>query len=90
MDAERIPEKLGIREQIAQRIRDGECIICGRRDKLRRGLCIVHYHQFRRYLLSKQSGAERKAADQNAIRAGLVLEKQACRAVLRDNPFANL
>ena len=90
METVKATGKPGIREQIAQRIIDGECIICGHKDKLRRGLCVTHYHQFRRCLLSKPSTAEREAMEQNAIRAGLVLERQACRAVLRNNPFAKL
>ena len=78
------------RAELVRRIKDGECIICGRKDTLRRGLCVPHYHQYRRRLLSKRNAKERKAMEEKAIRAGLILELQVCRGILRNDPFAHL
>lgn len=77
--------KKSLRPQIAERVRDGLCLQCGRKGG-RRGLCQNHYRLFRLALLEKPI-ADRAAFEEAQIRDGQVLATLQVREITDPNPF---
>jgi len=87
--ATKVVPKKAVRAEIAKRIKAGQCLVCSRRDQtLRRGLCVSHYHQFRRRAAGLDDDVARLKFEQTAIRLGKILHPDACRAIKRNDPFA--
>jgi Fe-S cluster assembly ATPase SufC len=73
------------RHKIEDRVRMGICLCCDR-PASRRGLCVRHYHQYRRTLLARAE-ADRVDFERRAIQAGKVLPRNKAAEIKRPNPF---
>lgn len=80
------PEK---RNEVLARVKAGECLVCGKPGKLRRGQCTSCYYRFRRQLVGR-SKAVRAELERRAIQEGVLLGVCQARAILTDDPFAEL
>jgi len=87
MSAEPKPSRK-IRGKIEARIRTGLCLCCDR-PATRRGLCVAHYHQYRRALLNRDK-VDRIDFEQRCIRAGKVLARNQAAGIKRGDPFASV
>jgi hypothetical protein len=77
-----------IRAKIELRIKAGVCLCCDR-PATRRGLCVAHYHQYRRALQARDK-VERVDFESRAIRAGKVLARHTYAAIRRGDPFVSV
>jgi hypothetical protein len=80
--------KKSVQREVERRIKAGKCLACGRESgELRRGLCVTHYHQYRRRLLSLPA-EDRSAFEQKVTKAGKILPRNKVWSIKRDDPFA--
>ena len=72
-------------KQVTERVKTGLCLHCDNR-ATRRGLCSMHYQQFRREMLA-QPTRERAAWVLSKVRDGLVLNNREVDAINKTNIF---
>ena len=75
--------------EVIARVKAGQCLLCGKTARLRRGLCTPCYCKFRREFIGR-SHADQVKFERRAIEEGLVLGVQQVRAILNDDPFGKL
>jgi hypothetical protein len=77
----------GRRSDVVSRVRKRRCLVKTCEGlSTRRGLCQRHYQLFLRTVVSKPL-SDRVAFEVEAIRRGLILPCQQCRAIRNPNPF---
>jgi hypothetical protein len=66
--------------------RSGVCLICGKPENGRRGLCVAHYHQFMRAKLALPK-SKRVAFEEEQILEGRILATGQIREIRTPNVF---
>jgi hypothetical protein len=66
--------------------RSGVCLICGKAENNRRGLCVAHYHQFMRAKMALPKG-KRVAFEEQQILEGRILATGQIREIRTPNVF---
>ena len=77
-------------EQVTQeKVKAGKCLVCGKEQNGKRGLCNAHYLAFRRQLQA-QPLANRPDFEQHHIREGRILPVGQLHEIRSPNPFSSV
>lgn len=78
--------KRSVEQLTTEKVKAGVCLICGKTQNHKRGLCNAHYLAFVRKL-SSQPTDHRAAFEEHQIREGRILPVGQLREIRNPNPF---
>lgn len=78
--------KRSVEQSTTDKVKAGVCLICGKKQNDKRGLCNAHYLAFVRKLTS-QPANERVTFEEHQIKEGRILPVGQLREIRNPNPF---